>query len=295
MRCPKCGYITFDHLEFCPKCKKNIAKVSEQLSGDIFKVEVPVFLKFENNEHEMASEASVDIPGEEENTEQEMTVAGDDSPDIEFSFEEDESVNDDSPAGNARKEEIVDVGIQAEGLEESPVLPDESDDEKDDIVFSGFDLDLEERKEEEHEESKDDEKDDIVFSDEEDFAGFDLDEGDEESTDGDSGLKLDFSELDIADLAPPAAEENKADTVEFTPGEESLVTADDSLSAPSGGVPGTGLEDLQTDGFDLDFPDASSSRAASGQKSGSTVKTGTALDDFDFDLGELLSLSDKEK
>jgi len=273
MRCPKCGYITFDHLEICPKCKKNIAKISEQLSGDIFKVEVPVFLKFETDEHEMDSEASVDIPVEEENsveeenTEPEMTAAEDDIPDIEFSFDEDDSVNDDSPVGDALKEESVDAGIQAEGLEESPVLPDESDDETDDIVFS----------------------------DEEDFAEFDLDEGDKESTDSDSGLKLDFSELDIADLAPPTAEENEADTVEFTPSEESLVTTAGSEPPPSGEVPGAGLEDLQTDGFDLDLLLASSTQAASGKKRGSTVKTGTALDNFDIDLDELLSLSDKEK
>ncbi|MFH0780917.1 MAG: hypothetical protein V2B20_03060 [Pseudomonadota bacterium] len=44
MRCPKCGYISFDHLEQCLKCKKNIKAVSDTLHGTVFHVEVPNFL-----------------------------------------------------------------------------------------------------------------------------------------------------------------------------------------------------------------------------------------------------------
>ena len=33
MRCPKCGYISFDHLEQCLKCKKNIKAVSDNMHG----------------------------------------------------------------------------------------------------------------------------------------------------------------------------------------------------------------------------------------------------------------------
>jgi len=294
MRCPKCGYITFDHLEICPKCKKNIAKISEELSGNIFKVEVPLFLKFEIDEPEMEPDVSVDIPVEEEDAELEVTVDGDDIPDIEFSFEEEDFLDDSSPADDDRKEETVDAGIQAEGLEETSVSPDTPEGEEDLVLseeedFAGFDLD-EEEQDEGHEESTDDEKDEIGFSGEEDFSGFDLDEGEKESADSEDGPHVDFSALDIADLAPPEAEENEAETEEFTPGDESRAAAAGSAPSPSEGMSGAGLEDLQIDGFDLDLP---SPDAAPGKKKRSTVKTGTALDDFDFDLGELIS--DKEK
>lgn len=44
MRCPKCGYISFDHLEHCLKCKKDISVVSNTLHGTVFNVVVPSFL-----------------------------------------------------------------------------------------------------------------------------------------------------------------------------------------------------------------------------------------------------------
>lgn len=44
MRCPKCGYISFDHLETCLKCKKNIAAAALQLNGTVFNVSAPAFL-----------------------------------------------------------------------------------------------------------------------------------------------------------------------------------------------------------------------------------------------------------
>ena len=44
MRCPKCGYISFDHLEECRKCNKNIKAVSDSLYGSIYNVQPPTFL-----------------------------------------------------------------------------------------------------------------------------------------------------------------------------------------------------------------------------------------------------------
>lgn len=45
MRCPKCGYISFDHLEQCLKCKKDISAVSGTLHGTVFNVAAPSFLQ----------------------------------------------------------------------------------------------------------------------------------------------------------------------------------------------------------------------------------------------------------
>ncbi|SHO51735.1 hypothetical protein [Desulfopila aestuarii] len=46
MRCPKCGFISFDYLETCLKCKKDIQSTSENLHGSVFNVAAPTFLKF---------------------------------------------------------------------------------------------------------------------------------------------------------------------------------------------------------------------------------------------------------
>ena len=265
MRCPKCGYITFDHLETCPKCKKNIAKISEELSGNIFRVEVPLFLKFEVDEPEIEPESSVDVPVEEEDVELEMTVDGNDSPDVEFSFDEEDSTDDSRSFEDNLEEETVDAGIQEEH-EETPGSIDDTEGGED-----------------------------VVFAEDDDFSEFDLNEEDKkESTDGDDGLNLDFTDLDIADLAPPAAvEEDGEDTAEFVPGDEARATTTDSASPPLRGTSGAGLEDLQTDGFDLDLPASPLPESAAGKKKRSTVKTGTALDDFDFDLEDLIV--DEEK
>ena len=44
MRCPKCGFISFDHLTSCAKCGKDIAEVASELQGTSIKVETPMFL-----------------------------------------------------------------------------------------------------------------------------------------------------------------------------------------------------------------------------------------------------------
>lgn len=47
MRCPKCGYISFDHLEECLKCNRNIKATSDALKGTVYNIAPPAFLKFE--------------------------------------------------------------------------------------------------------------------------------------------------------------------------------------------------------------------------------------------------------
>lgn len=64
MRCPKCGYTTFDHLESCPKCKKNIQSAASSLQGAIYNVDLPQFLKLNPTwEDEEAEEISLQEDG----------------------------------------------------------------------------------------------------------------------------------------------------------------------------------------------------------------------------------------
>lgn len=44
MRCPKCGYTSFDNLERCKRCKKNIAATATALMGTVVDAISPSFL-----------------------------------------------------------------------------------------------------------------------------------------------------------------------------------------------------------------------------------------------------------
>ncbi len=58
MKCPKCGYISFDYNEVCPKCNKNIAALRDKMSLSSYKVTPPSMLKALNGE---ASDSDTDI------------------------------------------------------------------------------------------------------------------------------------------------------------------------------------------------------------------------------------------
>ncbi|MDX9896827.1 MAG: hypothetical protein RBS34_15360 [Desulfofustis sp.] len=45
MRCPKCGFISFDNLEVCASCNKDISEIAKAFQGSTRKVAPPVFLK----------------------------------------------------------------------------------------------------------------------------------------------------------------------------------------------------------------------------------------------------------
>ncbi len=44
MRCSKCGYISFDNLDSCPKCAVSLTETAAQLQGAVFRAEAPFFL-----------------------------------------------------------------------------------------------------------------------------------------------------------------------------------------------------------------------------------------------------------
>ncbi len=44
MRCPKCGYVSFDHNESCPKCNRNLSQERERLNLISFSPEPPFLL-----------------------------------------------------------------------------------------------------------------------------------------------------------------------------------------------------------------------------------------------------------
>lgn len=82
MRCPKCGYISFDNVEKCLKCKKNIAETSKLFQGSVLNVATPVFLNVALEEEE------VDIPiGGDEADDEEFEIT---DPDLDILLEDEE-------------------------------------------------------------------------------------------------------------------------------------------------------------------------------------------------------------
>jgi len=47
MRCPKCGFISFDQLPKCVKCGKNFSGITELVHGTAFSVTAPLYLKIQ--------------------------------------------------------------------------------------------------------------------------------------------------------------------------------------------------------------------------------------------------------
>ena len=58
MKCPKCGYISFDYNQVCPKCSKDISAEQAKLNIPAFRPETPYFLEALTGE---ANESSTGI------------------------------------------------------------------------------------------------------------------------------------------------------------------------------------------------------------------------------------------
>ena len=232
MRCPKCGYISFDTLGSCKKCKKNIGELVEELEGTVFESPAPVFLHIESG---------TTYSPAEKNTEE---------------------------------------GISVDETEADPAFPPILEEEPGDVAMDG-DLETDgtiafedfEEAETTNEMILDDEIEDEVVTESDD-------------------LQLDFGDIDISDLAPPETDTDTTTTESLTLDDDIEAVAEmpaDETPAPSSIAPGSGLEDLHIDNLDLESPAPLVSGSKVGDKLMPSVKTGTALDDFDFDLGELIT------
>lgn len=218
MRCPKCGFISFDVVEACVKCGKNISSASQELHGTVAHIPAPAFLRFAYPEPE-----PVGMEGGSQDMEVEFDLGGGEEAVIDLGTEEGPSLE----AG------ALDLGIAEPAAE---------------AVGDLGGLTLEE-----------------VTAEEPLFA---------ESAAPESQAPA----FDITDLAPPQEEPA---AVEEAVEELELAAAEPSPSRPERA--GGGLADLKVEGIDLE-----AAPAAGKGKITPAVKTGTALDDFDIDLGDLL-------
>lgn len=214
MRCPKCGFVSYDLTETCGKCRKNISAASKELHGTVASVGAPGFLRAAIAEIELEAgqggeaeaEVSFDLGGEEETF---IDLGADEGPSLE--------------AGS------LDLGIE-EAAAEPAERGSFEEPAAEESVFA-------------------------MPTEEPAASGF-----------------------EISDLAPPQvaaepAEEEAGEDLEFAAAGEAPPSRTQSA--------GLGLADLKVEGIDLEAAPAKG-------KAMHSVKTGTALDEFDIDLGELI-------
>ena len=242
MRCPKCGYISFDHQEICRKCNKNIGDTVTEINGTVCDALAPSFLQLEVKEHFSAQTFHP------KSTEEKVILAEsgsgfamNDVTDVDlFQSEEEIAFADDSEELVMDLDDFNEVSLQEE-----------------------YTLDLKE-----------------------DHGGLEK-----------NLPPLDFGDLDISDLAPPEKEEEiKYFEEELKLAGKEPVAAQSENSPQREKVPvakSTGLEDLQVNGLNLDSPTRFVAGGAAGKHYLPSVKTGTALDKFDVDLGELFAQNKK--
>jgi len=251
MRCPKCGYISFDHLASCKKCNKDISGAAGELDGVVFDASPPLFLVFEHGEHGTEPQSDDNLVGDENRDEVEETV--------DFSLEEDGAGVDD--------EIVMDFDADTDGAGEELVIAD--DDE-------GLSLDF----------------DDFEAAPPDGEITLDFDDDEKIVAASKESLPLDFGEIDISDLAPPDEDTEKLVTESLSLDEEvgpEVALAGGAPAAPVSVAPGAGLEDLQVEDLDLDVAAPLVAGSKAGDKLMPSVKTGTALDDFEIDLGDLIN------
>ena len=150
MRCPKCGFISFDNLDSCLKCKKNISDTAQAFKGSTLKVQTPTFLKLQTpDEEDMQIEGAAEVGGEIEFSDPDLEILVDDEEqdEIDFSLEEDDDAGTDiefsedfegSPTfeDEAGAEEEMDLSADLGQFEDVPeedafAFTDDEDDEED--------------------------------------------------------------------------------------------------------------------------------------------------------------------
>ncbi len=101
MKCPKCGFISFDYLQNCPKCEKDISLERERynlpsykpdppsLLGGLLKAktEASIGLRIQKQETSAAGDKPVDFGQHDHQAIEEMEAALDDDSDIGFEIE----------------------------------------------------------------------------------------------------------------------------------------------------------------------------------------------------------------
>lgn len=267
MRCPKCGYISFDHIDTCLKCKKPIPEGASQTVGTTYNVEAPSFLKIQSSGNQTSS--LMEQHDDFGDVDDEHDVV---DPDLEILLDEETDEEDGEIEFNGRYEEV--------GGE----LQITTDDEEDEIDFQ---LDAEE---------DEGEIDLGQFGDFEEEEAEELEEADTMEEEGEIEITMPDEIGDISDLSSPSDEEKVVAQQES--GEEAQMSGDGfdlnldlddldsnfSLSSEDAEGKPANVGDLSFDDIGLSDEPAPVKPALA--KKGSLDDMDADLD-FDLDLGDL--------
>ena len=206
MRCPKCGFISFDHLASCAKCGRDISEVASELQGTSIKVETPMFLSgalaalseseesFEDHAMEADADEGIDFDMEMEADEEEAGEITAAEEDVDFSFEKE--------AEEFEVAEKADIGLAEPEAEEAAGIGGETEEAAD------FEIKAEAEEEPELEKAED-------SFEELDFMGV-VDDEEE------GGLEFDLEDFmeDIDDDKPEASATGDAVDIDLDLGDE---------------------------------------------------------------------------
>ncbi len=290
MRCPKCGYISFDYLEVCQKCKKNIKEVADQLPGGVLAVDPPSFLNLDLD----SDRESVDSPIEEYSDSSEELTEQDDflDADLEVLFEDDSDQEEElEPAETETGEDGEDgfeISLDTDFDTDEGALS--VDLEEEDDISLDFSADEEnivaELSEIEEDETDQENTLDFQFVDGEDGEReLELGEGDE------LAIEIPDELADLSDLAPPVSAEEMDPVTDLDSLEISLDGLELDLEAEKPGVKDvlpTDEEEIVLSLDEIDFSDALDLDTVEKKKDPDAKIMDTDADlDFDLDLGGL--------
>ena len=151
MRCPKCGYISFDHNQICPKCNKDISDEQAKLNLPTYKSNPPALLGMlvgtgddANVGFALDSGAALGSSGMSLDFDEASTMLenssldfGEDDQDLEISLNNDTGEFELPEIGLAEDMGEIDLGDEELSLEMDEVSSKDSDETSDDL---GFDL-----------------------------------------------------------------------------------------------------------------------------------------------------------
>ena len=149
MRCPKCGFISFDHLTSCSKCGKELAETSDQLKGTSIKSHTSYFLGsvfgVETAEPENGAAGEADAYDADDSIELDISTEGPDEDEIDLSgMEVDDEEDSEEAAGIIMPgmEEFSDEDASEGGivfsLDESAIEIEEQNEEPADEAIAGI-------------------------------------------------------------------------------------------------------------------------------------------------------------
>ena len=127
MKCPKCGYISFDYNQICPKCSKDISTEQGKMNLPPFRPDPPSLLGALTGEANESGALRID-------TSSVMAVADEEEVSL------DESVAPESEEIALEEAEELDISLEPEDLLSHP----ETEDEKEEISLALDDLTIEE-------------------------------------------------------------------------------------------------------------------------------------------------------